>query len=65
MTIELIGQSGFARALGWKPNKFTAYYGKKNLRIPLPEPHALVDGRPAWLPEQVEEYKNRLASIES
>ncbi len=60
MPMQLYGQTEFARMIGWKPSKFTAYWGKKNLRIPIPEPYAYVGNRPAWTMEQIEDFKKRL-----
>lgn len=57
MPMKLYGQTEFARMLGWEPRKFTAYWGRKKLRIPIPEPFAMVGNRPAWTIEQIEAFK--------
>jgi hypothetical protein len=64
MPIQLYGQKEFAEQLGWSTAKFAVYWGKKNLRNPIPEPYALVGNRPAWTLEQVEEYKKTLENKE-
>lgn len=60
MPIQLYGQTEFAKAIGWSPTKFTAYWGKKVLKTPIPEPFAYVGKRPAWTEEQVFDFKKRL-----